>query len=122
MAQIIEQNTEIHVEETSAPSLRPGLGHDVSAPEVRATATSLLGEDETPAHLATLADRARGYVAAASSANTRKAYATDPSSKHPAIITVLPAEAGERPDCCRSGLTVRIARATSIRALLSRNL
>lgn len=62
MAQIIEQNTEIHVEETSAPSLSPGLGHDVSAPEVSRDGhlPSLLGEDETPAHLATLPDRARG--------------------------------------------------------------
>lgn len=87
------------------PSLSPALGRDVSAPEVSRDGPlpSLVGEDETPAHLATLADRARGYVAAASSANTRKAYATDPSSKHPAIITVLHAEAGERPDCCRIG-------------------
>lgn len=124
MAQIIEQNTENHIEETSAPSLSMAAGHDVSAPEMSGESPlpSLAGKDETPVHLATLADRARGYVAAASSANTRKAYATDPSSKHPAIITVLPAEAGERPDCCRSGLTVRIARARSIRALLSRNL
>ncbi len=106
------------------PSLSPALGRGVSAPEVSRDRPlpSLVGEDETPAHLATLADRARGYAAAASSANTRKAYATDPSSKHPAIITVLHAEAGERPECCRSGLTVRIARARSIRALLSRNL
>lgn len=38
---------------------------------------SLAGGGETPAHLASLADRARGYVQAASSANTRKAYAAD---------------------------------------------
>jgi hypothetical protein len=30
-----------------------------------------------PAHLKDLTDRARGYVEAASSANTRKAYASD---------------------------------------------
>jgi hypothetical protein len=30
-------------------------------------------------------------------------HATDPFSKHPAIITVLHGEAGERPDCCRIG-------------------
>nr|WP_245292906.1 site-specific integrase [Pararhizobium arenae] len=34
-------------------------------------------DDHPPAHLADLADRARGYVEAASSANTRKAYAAD---------------------------------------------
>ncbi|OQP84533.1 integrase [Rhizobium rhizosphaerae] len=79
MAQIIEQNSEIHVEETLAPSLSKASGGDVSAPEVsdESPLPSLAGEDETPAHLATLADRARGYVAAASSANTRKAYAAD---------------------------------------------
>lgn len=79
MAQIIEQNSEIHVKETSAPSLSMGAGRDVSAPEVSGDGPlpSLVGEDETPAHLANLADRARGYVEAASSANTRKAYASD---------------------------------------------
>jgi integrase len=38
---------------------------------------SLVVGDQTPAHLASLADRARGYVDAASSANTRKACASD---------------------------------------------
>ncbi|SFJ58448.1 Site-specific recombinase XerD [Aquamicrobium aerolatum DSM 21857] len=38
---------------------------------------SLGGENQTPSHLASLADRARSYVEAASSANTRKAYASD---------------------------------------------
>ena len=79
MAQIIEQNSEIHVEETSAPPLSTAAGRDVSAPEVSGDSPlpSLAREDETPAHLADLADRARGYVEAASSANTRKAYAAD---------------------------------------------
>ncbi len=79
MAQIIEQNTEIHVEETSAPSLSTAPGYDVSAPGVSGESPlpSLVVEDQTPAHLAGLADRARGYVEAASSANTRKAYASD---------------------------------------------
>ncbi|NSZ09770.1 site-specific integrase [Agrobacterium tumefaciens] len=79
MAQNIEQNTQNHVEETSAPSLSTATGHDVSALEVsgEGTLTSPAGEDETSAHLANLADRARSYVAAASSANTRKAYASD---------------------------------------------
>jgi integrase len=35
------------------------------------------GEARLPGHLETLADRARGYVEAASSANTRRAYASD---------------------------------------------
>lgn len=40
---------------------------------------SPLPEDKTdvPAHLERLADRARDYVEAASSANTRRAYASD---------------------------------------------
>jgi hypothetical protein len=66
MAQIIEQNTEIHVEETPAPSLSTASRGDISAPEMS-------GEAPLPS----LADRARGYVEAASSANTRKAYAAD---------------------------------------------
>ncbi|MFF0952903.1 site-specific integrase [Rhizobium leguminosarum] len=75
MAQIIE----IHVEESSAPSLSTASGGDVSAPEVShdSPLPSPAGQDQTPAHLASLADRARGYVEAASSANTRKAYAAD---------------------------------------------
>jgi hypothetical protein len=51
----------------------------LSAPEVSGDGPLPFSvvEDETPAHLANLADRARGYVAAANSANTRKAYAAD---------------------------------------------
>ncbi|MES5047151.1 site-specific integrase [Rhizobium nepotum] len=79
MPQIIEQNSKIHVEETSAPSLSTASGGDVSAPEVSGDSPlpSLAVQVQTPAHLASLADRARGYVEAASSANTRKAYASD---------------------------------------------
>ncbi|TCM52605.1 site-specific recombinase XerD [Rhizobium sp. PP-F2F-G48] len=79
MAQIIEQSKEIHVEETSAKSLGTASDRDVSAPDVSGDSPlpSLVGEDQTPSHLAGLADRARGYVEAASSANTRKAYASD---------------------------------------------
>lgn len=80
MTQIIEQNSEIHVEETSAPSLSTASGGDVSAPEVSSENTALpspAGKDHPPAHLTSLAERARGYVEAASSANTRKAYASD---------------------------------------------
>jgi integrase len=79
MAQIIEQNSENHVEDTSAPSLSTPSRGDVSAPEVSGDGalTSLTVEDHPPAHLASLTERARGYVEAASSANTRKAYAAD---------------------------------------------
>ena len=73
MAQIIEQNTENHVEKTSAPSLSTVTRHDVSTPEVLGDSAlpSPTDQDQTPAHLTSLADRARGYVEAASSANTR---------------------------------------------------
>ncbi len=74
MAQIIEQNTDVPVEETSAPSPSTASGGDVSTPEVSGDSPlpSPVGDYQTPAHLA---DRARGYVEAASSVNTRKAYA-----------------------------------------------
>ncbi|MCJ2877504.1 site-specific integrase [Rhizobium pusense] len=79
MSQIIEQNSENHVEETSAPSLSTAAEHDVSVPQVSGDSPlpSLADGSETPAHLISLADRARVYVQAASSANTRKAYAAD---------------------------------------------
>jgi integrase len=79
MAQIIDQTPEIHVKETSAPSLSTAPGRDVSAPELSGESPlpSLAVQDQTPSHLASLADRARGYVEAASSANTRRAYAAD---------------------------------------------
>lgn len=75
----LTQNAEIHVEETSAPSPSTASACDVPAPEVShdISLPSLAGQDQTPVHLVSLADRARGYVAAASSANTRKAYAAD---------------------------------------------
>lgn len=77
VAQIIEQNSETHAEATSAPSLNTAARHDVSAPKVSGDGAlpSPTDQDQTPAHLASLYDRARGYVEAASSANTRKAYA-----------------------------------------------
>lgn len=79
MPRIVEQNTEIHIEETSTPCLSTAAGCYVSALQVSGASPlpSLAGGDETPAHLASLADRARGYVQAASSANTRKAYTSD---------------------------------------------
>ncbi|NTE68079.1 site-specific integrase [Agrobacterium tumefaciens] len=86
MSQIIEQNSENHLEQSSAPPESTAAGDDVSAPQSSADIPmhsaglpSPLPEASAglPAHLAQLADRARGYVEAASSANTRKAYASD---------------------------------------------
>jgi hypothetical protein len=86
MAQIIEQNSENHAEASSAPSDSTPVPDDISAPRASAVA---LGEQGSlpsplpeagaalPAHLEQLADQARNYVEAASSANTRKAYASD---------------------------------------------
>ena len=39
--------------------------------------TAPVADERLPGHLGELADRARGYVEAASSANTRRAYASD---------------------------------------------
>jgi integrase len=78
MVQIIEQNSEIYVKETPAPSLITGAGRDLSEPVAGDSPLPFsAGDNQTTAHLARLADRARDYVAAASSANTRKAYAAD---------------------------------------------
>lgn len=86
MAKIIDQNSENHLKESSAPSDSTDVGDDVSAPQSTAGIPmhgaglpSPVPEADAglPVHLAQLADRARGYVEAASSANTRKAYASD---------------------------------------------
>ncbi|MBX4910907.1 MULTISPECIES: site-specific integrase [Rhizobium] len=86
MTQIIEQNSEIHVEESSAPPLSTAADGDISAPHASADISMTNSGLPSPlpkagialpAHLEQLADRARGYVEAASSANTRKAYASD---------------------------------------------
>lgn len=86
MTQIIEQNSENDVAESSAPSLSTAGDGDISAPQA---STGIATQDAglpspspdarlaLPAHLERLADQARGYVEAASSANTRKAYASD---------------------------------------------
>lgn len=81
MAQIIDQNSENHAEETSAPP--DGTAHcgDVSALQASAGNSGLpappAASASLPAHLEQLADRARAYVEAASSTNTRRAYASD---------------------------------------------
>ncbi|WP_064694986.1 tyrosine-type recombinase/integrase [Rhizobium aegyptiacum] len=123
MAQIVDQNTENHVEETSAPSLSTGAGRDLSEPKMSGDIPlpSLVVEDQTPAHLAGLADRARGYVEAASSANTRKAYAADwkhfsawcrrsnlaPLPPHPQTV-------GLYISACASGTVERSTKANSV--------
>lgn len=57
------------VDEASDP------GHEAPSPAQTLAATEL--SDRPPAHIGDLAERARGYVEAASSANTRRAYAAD---------------------------------------------
>lgn len=123
MTQIIDQNSEIHVEETSPLSLNMASSGDVSAPEVShdPPLPSLVVGDQTPAHLASLADRARGYVDAASSANTRKAYASD--WKHfaawcrrsnPAALPPHPQIVGLYITACASGTAEKGAKANSV--------
>ncbi|MBF2714368.1 site-specific integrase [Agrobacterium vitis] len=79
MTHIIEQNSEIHLKESPVPSLSTAAGGDVCTPQVPhdSPLPSPVGVDQTPAHLNSLASRARDYVEAARSANTRKAYASD---------------------------------------------
>jgi len=79
MAQIIEENTEIHPPEPSAPPHSTAVSADGSAAGVSADLPSPIPQANggLPAQLQNLAERARGYVEAASSANTRKAYASD---------------------------------------------
>ena len=50
---------------------------DDDLPDIAALVAEMAAAPALPAHLQDLTDRARGYVAAASSANTRKAYAAD---------------------------------------------
>ena len=78
MAQISEQNTENGPQEPSAPSDSTAVFGDVSATEMPAGLPSPPPETGgVPAHLRDLTDRARTYVEAASSANTRRAYSSD---------------------------------------------
>jgi integrase len=124
MAQIIAQNGEIHLDETSAPSDGPAAGSDVSTENAVGETTDLASsatQDRTPAHLASLTERARGYVEAASSANTRKAYAAD--WKHFAAwcrrsnLPLLPPDpqtVGLYITACASGSVERGAKANSV--------
>jgi len=79
MAQIIDENSEIQPPEHSAPPHSTADSTDVSAAGVSAGLPSplLKANAGLPAQLQGLTERARGYVEAASSANTRKAYASD---------------------------------------------
>ena len=79
MAKISEQNTENAPQESSAPSDSTAVSGDVSAAGMSASLPSPIREIDAcvPAHLRDLTDRARGYVEAASSTNTRRAYASD---------------------------------------------
>ncbi|MFJ1311824.1 tyrosine-type recombinase/integrase [Agrobacterium sp. P15N1-A] len=86
MTQIIEQSSKDPVEVSSAPPPRTAADDDLLEPQVSAEISkpnagvpSPLPDARTalPAHLEQLADQARDYVEAASSANTRKAYASD---------------------------------------------
>ncbi|SEM39569.1 hypothetical protein SAMN04487976_1395 [Xaviernesmea oryzae] len=79
MTQIIDQNSENQGEKTSAPPLCTGSSAGVSAPQLAGGSAipSPAGGDHSMTHLTHLTDRARGYVEAASSANTRRAYAAD---------------------------------------------
>ena len=72
MTRFTAENSENHPSEGSAPPYSTPAADGISTAVVAAPAPPPL-----PAHLQDLTDRARGYVEAASSANTRKAYAAD---------------------------------------------
>ncbi len=77
------QTSEIRTSESSAPHGSPAAAVDLSAADTSAEIQGGLpsplpaAESGLPVHLERLADRARDYVEAASSANTRRAYASD---------------------------------------------
>lgn len=72
MAQIIDENSEFHAPDVSAPPHSTAAADDIPTAAVAASTRPPL-----PAQLEDLTERARGYIEAASSANTRKAYASD---------------------------------------------
>ena len=77
MAQIIDENSEIHAPEKSAPPYSTPAADGISTAVASARASPLPAKASPPAQLQDLTERARGYIEAASSANTRKAYAAD---------------------------------------------
>ncbi|PZR89322.1 MAG: integrase [Stutzerimonas stutzeri] len=78
-----DKDAKTHSPETATPSDSTAAGADVSAPRMSADAATHLPSPPPqastilPAHLEQLTERARVYLEAASSANTRKAYASD---------------------------------------------
>ena len=78
-AHVVEQNTKNDTQEHSAPPDSTAVSGDVSAAGMSIGLPSPLSDASAPlpAHLQDLTDRARGYVEAASSANTRRAYGSD---------------------------------------------
>jgi integrase len=74
-----KRSTDIHAPESSAPPHSTAVSDGVSAAGVSAGLPSPLpaANGGLPAQLQDLTEHARGYVEAASSANTRKAYASD---------------------------------------------
>ncbi|WLS00838.1 tyrosine-type recombinase/integrase [Shinella sumterensis] len=79
MPQIIDENSRFDAPDSSAPPHGTAVSAGVSAAGPSGDLPSPLAESNVglPAHLRDLTERARGYVAAASSANTRRAYAAD---------------------------------------------
>ncbi|AKI03285.1 site-specific recombinase XerD (plasmid) [Hoeflea sp. IMCC20628] len=95
MAQIIDQTADIQPDQNSAPQDSTAAGNSVAAPESpvgqqaslpspvegldagTGSGADLPAHPSHLAHIVSLTERARGYVEAASSANTRKAYAAD---------------------------------------------
>lgn len=83
MPDIAAQDPEKHVPESSRPRESPTPAVDLLAAETSGNSRVALpspvpaAQSGLPAHLERLADRAREYVDAASSANTRRAYSSD---------------------------------------------
>ncbi|WLS10661.1 integrase (plasmid) [Shinella sumterensis] len=79
MPQITDENSEISSPDSSAPPHSTAVSAVVSAAELSADLPSPVSESNAgqSAHLQDLTDRARGYVEAASSENTRRAYTSD---------------------------------------------
>jgi len=79
MTSPVEQNSEKPAPEHATPADNTALAVNVSLAPVSAVLTSPSpeGRSGATAHLQDLTDRARAYVEAAASANTRRAYASD---------------------------------------------
>jgi len=79
MTSLVEQNSEKPAPEHATPADNTALAVNVSLAPVSAAlpSPSPEGRSGATAHLQDLTDRARAYVEAAASANTRRAYASD---------------------------------------------